>query len=82
MPDYPIRSKEILLKLRLALLFAIATVFSAQEVKPTLSPERHEYVLHNFRTESGIVLPEVHLVYGTYGHLDAAGDNAILLPSH
>ena len=22
------------------------------------------------------------LVYGTYGHLNAAGDNAVLLPSH
>jgi len=69
-------------KLRLVLLFAIATTLSAQEVKPAFSPERHEYILHNFRTESGTVLPEVHLVYGTYGHLDAAGDNAILLPSH
>ena len=70
------------MKLRLALLFAVATALSAQEAKSPLSPERHEYLLHNFRTESGTVLPEVHLVYGTYGHLDAAADNAILLPSH
>ena len=81
-PGYFIRSKEIPLKLRVALLFVVATTLSAQEVKPALSPERHEYILHNFHTESGTVLPEVHLVYGTYGHLDAAGDNAILLPSH
>jgi homoserine O-acetyltransferase/O-succinyltransferase len=79
---YFIRSKEMPLKLRVALLFVVATSLSAQEVKPTLSPERHEYILHNFHTESGTVLPEVHLVYGTYGQLDAAGDNAILLPSH
>ena len=70
------------MRLRLALLFLAATTLSAQEVKSPLSPQRHEYLLHNFRTESGVVLPEVHLVYGTYGHLDAAGDNAILLPSH
>jgi homoserine O-acetyltransferase len=45
-------------------------------------PEKHEFIIHNFRTESGVVLPEAHIVYGTYGKLDAARDNAILLPSH
>lgn len=45
-------------------------------------PVKHEYVIHNFKTESGVVLPEAHIVYGTYGKLNAAGDNAILLPSH
>ncbi len=28
------------------------------------------------------MLPEAHILYGTYGALNAAGDNAILLPSH
>jgi homoserine O-acetyltransferase len=45
-------------------------------------PVQHEYVIKNFRTESGAVLPEAKIVYGTYGTLDAAGDNAVLLPSH
>ena len=45
-------------------------------------PERHEFILHNFKTEHGVVLPEAHIVFGTYGHLNAAADNAILLPSH
>ncbi len=45
-------------------------------------PVRHEFVLHNFKTESGVVLPEARIVYGTYGQLDAAHDNAILAPSH
>ena len=45
-------------------------------------PVQHEYVIKNFRTESGVVLPEAKIVYGTYGKLDAAGDNAVLLPSH
>ena len=45
-------------------------------------PVQHEYVLHDFKTESGAVLPEAKLVYGTYGTLDAAKDNAVLLPSH
>ncbi len=54
----------------------------AQAQDPAPEPVEHEYVIHNFRTESGTVLPEARVVYGTYGHLDAAGDNAILLPSH
>src|SRR5271155_1851682 len=45
-------------------------------------PESHEFIIHNFHTESGVVLPEAKIVYGTYGHLNTAGDNAVLLPSH
>jgi homoserine O-acetyltransferase len=45
-------------------------------------PVEHSFVIHNFKTESGVTLPEAKIVYGTYGKLDAAGDNAILLPSH
>ena len=45
-------------------------------------PVEHSFVIHNFKTESGVVLPEAKIVYGTYGQLNAAGDNAILLPSH
>lgn len=44
--------------------------------------ERHEFVLANFKTESGVTLPRAVVVYGTYGHLNAAKDNAVLLPSH
>jgi len=44
--------------------------------------ERHKFVIANFKTESGVVLPEARVVYGTYGHLNAAKDNAVLLPSH
>jgi len=46
------------------------------------TPVRHEFVIKNFKTESGAVLPEARVVYGTYGTLNAAHDNAILLPSH
>jgi homoserine O-acetyltransferase/O-succinyltransferase len=45
-------------------------------------PVRHEFVIRNFKTESGVTLPEARVVYGTYGHLNAAHDNVILLPSH
>lgn len=54
----------------------------ADEGAPVLAPEPHEFVIRDFRTESGAVLPEARVVYGTYGRLNAAGDNAILLPSH
>src|ERR1700684_2553347 len=45
-------------------------------------PVQHEFTIRNFKTEGGIVLPEAKIVYGTYGVLNAAGDNAVLLPSH
>src|SRR4051794_17495840 len=44
--------------------------------------EHHEFVIDNFRTESGVTLPKARVVYGTYGHLNAARDNVVLLPSH
>jgi len=44
--------------------------------------ERHEFTIDNFKTESGAVLPKAIVVYGTYGHLNDARDNAVLLPSH
>src|SRR6478672_10484599 len=57
----------------------LATDARAQSARPL---ERREFVLRNFHTESGAILPEAHIVYATLGTLDAAGDNAILLPSH
>ena len=45
-------------------------------------PVRHEFVIRDFATESGVVLPEARIVYGTTGTLNAARDNAVLLPSH
>jgi len=44
--------------------------------------EPHEFMIPNFKTESGVTLPQARVVYGTYGHLNAAHDNVILLPSH
>ena len=54
----------------------------AQEKAQNGEPVQHEFVIRNFKTESGAVLPEARIVYGTYGQLNAAGDNAVLLPSH
>ena len=45
-------------------------------------PVEHSFTIHAFTTESKAVLPQAIVKYGTYGRLDAARDNAILLPSH
>jgi homoserine O-acetyltransferase len=47
-----------------------------------VAAERHEFVIADFRTEGGAVLPQARIVYGTYGHLNAERSNAVLLPSH
>ena len=52
------------------------------DAQPRAPLERHEFVIRDFHTESGVVLPEARVVYTTLGTLNAAGDNAILLPSH
>jgi homoserine O-acetyltransferase/O-succinyltransferase len=67
--------------LGLALGF-VGGVMGAQVKDAAKEPVQHEFVIKNFKTESGVVLPEAKIVYGTYGKLDAAGDNAVLLPSH
>ena len=74
---------------RLFLLLAILQAFvsavsAAQDAgdKQALKSERHEFVIANFKTESGVTLPQARVVYGTYGTLNAARDNAVLLPSH
>src|SRR5271156_5504336 len=56
----------------------------AQDAAESKEPqaERHEFVIANFKTESGVTLPQAKIVYGTYGHLSAAHDNVILMPSH
>jgi homoserine O-acetyltransferase len=64
-----------------ALLFS-TVLFAQPAASPAGTPERHEFKIANFKTESGAVLPVALVVYGTYGHLNAARDNAMLLPSH
>lgn len=61
---------------------ALILIAGAARAQNALKPERHEFVIANFKTELGATLPEARIVYGTYGHLNAAKDNAILLPSH
>jgi homoserine O-acetyltransferase len=68
-------------KLILLVLMTQSVFAQAPEKKPRPG-ERHEFVIANFKTESGVPLPQARVVYGTYGHLNAAKDNAVLLPSH
>ncbi len=67
-----------------ALLALLGPRVAAQENAEKKGPpaEKHEFVIANFKTESGVTLPQVRLVYGTYGHLNDAKDNVVLLPSH
>jgi homoserine O-acetyltransferase len=58
------------------------SVFAQAPEKKPRPGERHEFVIANFKTESGVPLPQARVVYGTYGRLNAAKDNAVLLPSH
>src|SRR5216684_4580254 len=65
------------------LLFISQTLHAQDAAKPKAeTPEVHEFVIANFHTESGVTLPQARVVYGTYGHLNAAKDNVVLLPSH
>jgi homoserine O-acetyltransferase/O-succinyltransferase len=67
-----------------ALLSLCTSVARAQDSTPQISDHaaHHVFTLPLFSFESGVTLPNVKLVYGTYGRLNARRDNAILLPSH
>lgn len=60
--------------------FLVLLLLSPALLAQTAEP--HEFVIPNFRTESGVTLPQARVIYGTYGHLNVARDNAVLLPSH
>lgn len=64
---------------KIVLLLLVTQTLWAQSTKPD---SRKEFVIDNFQTETGVTLPKARIVYGTYGSLNQARDNAILLPSH
>ena len=72
------------MKLLAAIALGIALLPAPGALAQTPAPplEHREYIVRNFKTESGAVLPEARLVYTTLGRLNATGTNAILLPSH
>src|ERR1700726_2831606 len=67
---------------RFILFILLSQGVFAQNSPPTVPEQHHEFIIKTFKSESGVILPEAHIVYGTYGHLNAAHDNVILLPSH
>jgi len=68
---------------KIFLLIVICQGAWAQDApKKPEAGERHEFTITNFHTESGVTLPLARIEYRTYGHINAAKDNVILLPSH
>ena len=67
---------------RASLLTLMVALGARAGAQPVDRADHHEFVIANFRTESGTTLPQARIVYGTYGRLNAAQDNAVLLPSH
>src|SRR5690349_13710557 len=78
----PMRDLRLLIGLFTCVIGLLVRPAAAQPAAGPAALQRHEFVIHDFHTESGVVLPEAHVVYSTLGTLNAAGDNAILLPSH
>ena len=70
------------MKALLLTLFFNALLIRVAIAQTPATGERYEFVIVNFHTESGATLPQVRVVYGTYGHLNSDRSNAVLLPSH
>ena len=75
------RSLQLVL-LPLTLCALLAATARAEEPPKKPGPSPGSFTIENFKLESGVTLPRAVVVYGTYGTLNAAKDNAVLLPSH
>ncbi len=64
------------------ILAALAMLFSLATPALAADGDRRAFVIKQFKLENGTVLPEARVMYATYGTLNAAHDNAVLLPSH
>ena len=62
-----------------ALFAVIGTSLALSAQAPTADPNRRFLDIANFRFESGAVLPTARVAYATFGTLNAARDNAVLL---
>jgi homoserine O-acetyltransferase/O-succinyltransferase len=60
----------------------LAWIARADEPAKKPGPAPGSFSIESFRLESGVTLPKAIVVYGTYGSLNAAKSNAVLLPSH
>jgi len=71
------------MKLSLLSLLTIPALIGQNAPRREAPPSvQHEFLIKNLKLENGAVLPEAKIVYATYGTLNAAKDNAVLLPSH
>jgi homoserine O-acetyltransferase/O-succinyltransferase len=59
-------------------LTALAALIASTPVRAQV----HTFHADTFAFESGVKLPNVTIVYATYGRLHGARDNAVLVPSH
>jgi homoserine O-acetyltransferase len=66
----------------LLILMAMATTLTAPAPAVAADGDRHAFVIKQFKLEDGTVLPAAKVMYATYGTLNAARDNVVLLPSH
>jgi len=78
-----IEMRKLILVLLVSQVLTVQGAFAQEPAESRVEKgERHEFVIANFKTESGVVLPQARVVYGTYGKLNTAKDNVVLLPSH
>jgi homoserine O-acetyltransferase/O-succinyltransferase len=74
------RQPPRLLTVAVCALLASPVLAEDASKKPALTPGA--FTIEAFRLESGVVLPRAVVIYGTYGTLNAAKNNVVLLPSH
>ena len=63
-------------------LTSASVVLSAQAPQPAADPNRRILPIVNFTLESGAVLSAAKVAYATFGTLNAAKDNAVLIASY
>lgn len=62
--------------------FLMLAVLLLPSVVLAADGDRRAFVISNLRLENGTVLPRATVMYATWGTLNAARDNVVLLPSH
>jgi len=70
-----------IIRLAQALCLALA-LLAPMNVARAADGDRQAFTIEGFKLENGTVLPKAIVMYATYGKLNAARDNVILLPSH
>ena len=74
-------SSVVMAALTLALVSCVYHPASIALAQVSHAAVRGVFQLRDFSLEGGVTLPEAKLAYVTFGRLNAAGSNAILLPS-